>query len=93
MSKENKIIKYGLQEEVNTLLDQGFSYGEVVESVKAKHPDIIDLQDLSKMCIMRFKEIQEKELLEKNMKESDGDYVNTFLKDFRVAMSDLNTKS
>jgi hypothetical protein len=92
MVKENKIIKYNLESEVDNMLDQGMSLSEIATMIKQTHTDIVDLQDLSSMSVMRYRNSKDKLNIEET-EENGGDYVDTFLKDFRNAMKDLNNKT
>lgn len=92
MVKENKILKYDLGNEVDAMLDQGMSLADIATTVKETHQDVIDLQDLSAMSVMRYRNSRDQTNIAKRTEEGE-DFVDTFLKDFRNAMEDLNKKS
>ena len=52
--KTNKIIQYGLEQEVLELRDSGLSQDDIAAQIKYRHQDIADLRDLSPMSINRF---------------------------------------
>jgi len=54
MTKVNKIVQYGLEQEVNNLVNAGFSQDEIASHLRQAHPDISDLSALSAMSINRY---------------------------------------
>jgi len=65
MTKVNLITKYGLENEVNSLLENGYSVFKVRDVVRGKHQDIPELANISHMAIQRFKDSKiEKDLIE-----------------------------
>ena len=92
MTKENKIIKYGLEPEVDIMLDSGLSLNEICTTIKNNHSDIIDLQNLSSMSIMRYRDSKNKKAIEEQIDEG-GDPVDTFLKEFNGAIRSLMQKN
>jgi len=92
MAKENKVIKYGLESEVDMMLDQGMSLAEIATNIKQSHVDIIDLQDLSSMSIMRYRDSRDKENII-NIEEEGGDSIDKFLKEYNNAIRSLMKKN
>lgn len=92
MTKVNKIVKYNLEEEADTLLDQGVSLSMIADTIKSNHPDIIDLQGLSSMAIMRYRDSKDKDEILKDTEEGK-DSVNTFLKEYNDAIRKLMKKN
>lgn len=54
MPKINKIVQYGLEKEVNELVNMGFSQDEIASHLRQTHPEITDLASLSAMSINRY---------------------------------------
>ena len=63
MPRVNKIIKYGLEKEVNPLLDEGYSSYKIAEVIKQTHPEEEELQNISHMSIERYIPTREKDKL------------------------------
>lgn len=62
MPKVNKIVQFGLEQEVDDMQNKGLSFKEIVDQLKFNHPEIIELNKLSMMSISRyFKDKQIKE--------------------------------
>jgi len=60
MTKVNLIIKYKLQNEVNPLLDNGYSTYSIRDIIRKNHSDEPELAKISHMAVQRYKEIREK---------------------------------
>jgi hypothetical protein len=90
--KENKIIKYGLEAEVDSMLDQDMSLADTAEAVKMNHPEIEDLSDLSSMSIMRYRNSRDQLNMIKTDEEG-GDSVGIFLKEFNSSIRELMRKN
>lgn len=90
MANVNKIVKYGLEDEVLALRNRNppLSYREIVDYIKATHPDIPELQNLSVMSIKRFLESKEREKVE-NAIDKGEDVTSKLYKEFRTKMQDL----
>ena len=66
MGNESKIKKYNLEDEVNQLSEMGYSYDEIIGTLKSNHPKISDLQNLSKMSLTRyFQGLRERDIEDK----------------------------
>ena len=88
MANVCKIIKYGLEPEVDPLLDQGISLDNIAEQVKSNHPEIIDLNGLSAMAIMRYRDKKDRDNIEEDIVDGN-DPVDTFLKEYGEAIRKL----
>ena len=92
MTKEHKIIKYNLQDEVEQLHTAGMAYHEIAGTIKGNHPEIADLHNLSAMAIQRYlKDKDEKQIVE-DVKQGK-DPVKDFIEEYREAMKDIDRKS
>jgi len=92
MSKEHKIIKYNLQDEVEQLQAAGMAYHEIASTIKGNHPEISDLSNLSSMAIQRFLRQKEESKVEESLKQG-RDPISDFIEEYRQAMKDINVKS
>jgi len=90
--KENKIIKYGLEAEVDTMLDQDMSLADVASAIKLNHPDIEDLKDISSMSIMRYRNSRDQLNISEKIEEGK-DPVSEFITEYRNAIKSLLDKS
>jgi len=90
MANVNKIVKYGLEEEVLALRNRNppLSYREIVDYIKATHPDIPELQNLSIMSVKRFLESQERQKVADAIDRGE-DVTSKLYKEFREKMQDL----
>jgi len=92
MANVCKIVKYGLEPEVDPLLDNGISLAEIADKVVSNHPEIVDLQGLSSMAIMRYRDKRNRNKIEDDL-EDGNDPVDTFLKEYNEAIRKLMTKN
>jgi len=92
MTKVNKIIKYELENEVDSLLENGVALHRIASIIKDNHPDIKDLQKISNMSIMRYRDTREKQKLEEVIADG-GDPVDEFTNEFKSAVRDLVKKT
>lgn len=92
MTKEHKIIKYNLQDEVEQLHTAGMAYHEIASTIRGNHPEIADLSNLSSMAIQRyFADSREKEV-EQEVREGK-DPVKDFAEEYRQAIKDIDIES
>jgi len=92
MVKENKILKYNLESEVDAMLDSGMSLEQVATTIKNSHSDIIDLQNLSSMSIMRYRNSRDKSKMVEEIGEGK-DPVDIFVREFNTRMKALDKKT
>jgi len=92
MGNINKIIKYGLESEAQSLLDSGLSRAKIAETLRNNHPEIVDLKDLSAMSVQRWIDSKERAKLEESI-EQGKDPLDDFMKEYRRAIKDLNLKA
>ena len=92
MGNINKIIKYGLEDEAQSLLDSGLSRAKIAETIRNNHPEIVDLKDLSAMSVQRWIESRERKEIEDKLEEGK-DPLDLFIKEYRKAIKDLNAKA
>jgi len=92
MTKINKIIEYGYNEEVDTLLDQGFSRKEIAQTINLNHDNKI-----SHMSVQRYTEYREKEKINDMIDEGNdpgdiiiGDFRTGIRKNIKIADKVLN---
>jgi len=79
MTKTNLIIKYNLQDEVDALLDNGYSTYSIKDVIRNNYSDKPELSKISHMAIQRYKETRSKNKLIE-LDESGEDLVE-FLKE------------
>jgi len=79
MSKENKIIKYGYQDEVDTLLDNGYSTYKVAEFINSKADAT---KKISHMVVQRYKDSMKERDMEQ-MIDAGEDPAEIIISDFR----------
>jgi len=73
MTKENKIVKYGLDQEVLRLhYDNKKGYQEIRDYIREKYSDINDLRNISHMSIKRFLDSYIEGKVETKMQSEDG---------------------
>ena len=89
MTKTNKIIKYGLQGEVNSLLNNGVSTYKIAEIIKNDHQDEPGLKSCSHMVVQRYKEIKEKNKLQEVSENPEKDLSEVIINDFRKANQEI----
>jgi len=92
MTKEHKIIKYNLQDEVNQLHTGGMAYQEIARTIKNNHPEIADLSNLSAMAIQRYLSNKNEKQVVEDIKQGK-DPIADFTEEYRKAMRDINVKS
>lgn len=92
MTKEHKIIKYNLQDEVEQLHTAGMAYHEIASTIKGNHPEIADLSNLSPMAIQRYLKNEQEEEVEKAVREGK-DPVKDFVEEYREKMKEIDRKS
>lgn len=89
MARENKIVKYGLSDEVLRLRygKNNFGYAKIRDYIREKYYDIPELRDISIMSIKRFLESQNEEKVKKLMES--GDIEDEIKKEFDNKMRNL----
>ena len=92
MTKQHKIIKYHLEDEVQQLKDNGMSYIEIASTIRSNHPTIKELQGLSAMAIQRYLSSKDEREVEEQI-ESGKDPVGDFVDEYRKSMDKINVKS
>jgi len=92
MTKEHKIIKYNLEDEVQQLQDAGMSYIEIARVIKQNHPTIEDLGNLSAMSIQRYLASKDEREIQEQLDEGK-DPIEDFVEEYRKSMHHINIKS
>ena len=92
MAKENKIIKYNLEDEAKQLRDYGYSYDKIAKTLAESHPKILDIQKLSPMSVMRFFETYEEMKVQEKVEEGENP-VADLTEEFRTAVRDINQRT
>lgn len=88
MSKVNKIIKYGLEDEVLHLRDSGLGYGEISEAINRNHKDV----SVSFMSIKRFLDSNKVGNMTEKIDQGE-DLWEDLRVDFRAKMDDLEDET
>jgi len=92
MTKEHKIIKYNLEDEVQQLKEGGLSYFEIASTIKRNHPMIEDLKGLSPMAIQRYLSSKDEREIQRQL-DSGKDPVEDFVDEYRKAIKDIDVKT
>ena len=92
MSKENKIIRFNLEEEARQLRELGHSYTSIGKTLAKNHPKIKALQKLSPMSVMRFFDADEQRKIKEQV-DQGGNPVKDLTEEFCGAVRDINERS
>ena len=92
MTKENKIVRYNLEDEAQQLRDLGNSYQSVADALAENHPKITDIQKLSPMAVMRYFDSLAERKLQGDL-DVGKDPVKDLTDEFCTAVRDINQRS
>jgi hypothetical protein len=88
MTKENKIIKWNLEDEVVRLNEEeGKGYHAIAEAIADKYSDIPELREISHMSIARFLRSYDEKKMEKKMEETK-DPTSAMEREFALKMKE-----
>jgi len=88
MSNVNKIIKYGIESEVDPLLDDGVSVYKIAEIISTNHQDNPELRNCSHMVPQRYKETREKDKIN-DIIEAGKDPTDVINKEFISKLNEI----
>jgi len=84
MSRANLITKFGLEKEVDTLLENGYSVYKISEIIQSQHQDNPELVNLSHMAVQRYRDSRDKDKLEL-INDKGEDVSDIIVEEFREA--------
>lgn len=92
MGRQNKIEKWGLQEEVQRLRDEGKSYKQIADAISGKYTEVKELKNISAMSIQRFFENANKEHM-REIIEKEENPSEVIEKEFNDKMRNLMSET
>ncbi len=88
MTRTNLIIKYGLEPEVDSLLENGYSTYSIRDVIRNNHSDEPELVKISHMAVQRYKERKdENQLIE--LDEKGEDLVDFVKRDYKETSDEI----